>query len=309
MTRLLSQSYKVFKHEGLKSLIKKGGNKIFHVCSLPLKLGFMMTQGRSLSDCFFILQIGKAVDRIDAFPKKSYSLEGIGAVVLPYTRKQRGRHLNRYIFSRREIELKGLDGKHLDLGCGTGYSSYIMNSDNKSQYIGMDISRDSLKYAKKYYSSNAEYIRCSATEIPLGSNRVNSVTCLEILEHIPNPETLLQEVKRVLSPGGTTIISVPNNQNLETAENLESTKSYPHVNSFDEKELRDLIESVFVGADVSIFIQPPEQNQKNTEDDVIQLDNELPGNRFMKARESISRNAGGLIASVTNVSSFQTRSD
>jgi 2-polyprenyl-3-methyl-5-hydroxy-6-metoxy-1,4-benzoquinol methylase len=52
-------------------------------------------------------------------------------------------------------------------------------------------------------------------ELPFGDQSFNFVTCLEGLEHIENPQQAIREFARVLRPGGTVIVSIPNILNIE----------------------------------------------------------------------------------------------
>jgi SAM-dependent methyltransferase len=52
-------------------------------------------------------------------------------------------------------------------------------------------------------------------ELPFGPHSFDFVTCLEGLEHIENPQQAIREFARVLRPGGTVIVSIPNILNIE----------------------------------------------------------------------------------------------
>jgi ubiquinone/menaquinone biosynthesis C-methylase UbiE len=52
-------------------------------------------------------------------------------------------------------------------------------------------------------------------ELPFGDQSFDFVTCLEGLEHIENPQQAIREFARVLRPGGTVIVSIPNILNIE----------------------------------------------------------------------------------------------
>jgi ubiquinone/menaquinone biosynthesis C-methylase UbiE len=52
-------------------------------------------------------------------------------------------------------------------------------------------------------------------ELPFDNRSFDYVTCLEGLEHIENPQQAIREFARVLRPGGTIIVSVPNILNIE----------------------------------------------------------------------------------------------
>ena len=51
--------------------------------------------------------------------------------------------------------------------------------------------------------------------LPFASRSFAHVTCLEGLEHIENPQQAIREFARVLRPGGTVIVSIPNILNIE----------------------------------------------------------------------------------------------
>ena len=52
-------------------------------------------------------------------------------------------------------------------------------------------------------------------ELPFENRSFDYVTCLEGLEHIENPQQAIREFARVLRPGGTAIVSIPNILNIE----------------------------------------------------------------------------------------------
>jgi 2-polyprenyl-3-methyl-5-hydroxy-6-metoxy-1,4-benzoquinol methylase len=52
-------------------------------------------------------------------------------------------------------------------------------------------------------------------ELPFAERSFDHLTCLEGLEHIENPQQAIREFARVLRPGGTVIVSVPNILNIE----------------------------------------------------------------------------------------------
>jgi len=48
-----------------------------------------------------------------------------------------------------------------------------------------------------------------ATRLPLADGSVDTVVALELLEHVTRPHEVLAELRRILKPGGTVILSVP----------------------------------------------------------------------------------------------------
>lgn len=52
-------------------------------------------------------------------------------------------------------------------------------------------------------------IQCYAEAVPFKSKTFDSIICAELLEHVPDPRLVLQEVYRILKPGGVLLITVP----------------------------------------------------------------------------------------------------
>ncbi len=52
-------------------------------------------------------------------------------------------------------------------------------------------------------------------DLPFADQSFDYVTCLEGLEHIENPQQAIREFARLLRPGGTVIVSIPNILNIE----------------------------------------------------------------------------------------------
>jgi SAM-dependent methyltransferase len=56
--------------------------------------------------------------------------------------------------------------------------------------------------------SNVDFAS-DASSLPLSDGSVDTVVALELLEHVPQPLAVLREIRRILKPGGTVIVSVP----------------------------------------------------------------------------------------------------
>ena len=88
-----------------------------------------------------------------------------------------------------------LEGRLLDLGCGTGpYKKFI----SCQFYTGMDENIDV-----------GPDIQGNALQIPFSDNSFNTVMCSEVLEHLKEPRECLAEISRVLCPGGISYITAP----------------------------------------------------------------------------------------------------
>lgn len=94
-----------------------------------------------------------------------------------------------------------------DIGCGTGYGTQLLSE--MGQVVGLDVSENAIGYAKATYSSG-EYILGDASAAPFKDASFDAVTAFEVIEHLPEPEKLLEECHRILKRGGTLFLSSPN---------------------------------------------------------------------------------------------------
>ncbi|MBS7648708.1 class I SAM-dependent methyltransferase [Candidatus Bathyarchaeota archaeon] len=100
----------------------------------------------------------------------------------------------------------------LDCGCDEGFYGMILSEVYKPSVVGLDVDINTLKMAKKrlgIYPSNF-LIRGDATRIPFKDETFDKAILSELLEHVLDDREVLKEVYRVLKPGGTIGITVPN---------------------------------------------------------------------------------------------------
>lgn len=113
-----------------------------------------------------------------------------------------------YILTR----LQGKEEMHiLDLGCGRGfYSKAASLLYPKASITAFDRNKAYLNQAQETVGNeNVTFIEGDATSLPFADNQFDRVICSELLEHVPNDTVVMAEIKRVLKPGGSVLISVP----------------------------------------------------------------------------------------------------
>jgi len=97
-------------------------------------------------------------------------------------------------------------GKALDVGCGVGQVVARLTEAGYQAY-GVDVSEPSIARAKKFCPRCEVY---DGRKLPFADNFFDSAGALNVLEHVDEPEAFIQEVVRVVAPGGRIIISSPN---------------------------------------------------------------------------------------------------
>lgn len=100
----------------------------------------------------------------------------------------------------------------LDVGCGDGFILNWIDEQffQNCNYIGVDFSRKKIEHAKSlYHHLKIEFIKADANNLPFQSDSFGKVLMLEAIEHFPNPQNIILELKRVLCKRGKLIITTP----------------------------------------------------------------------------------------------------
>lgn len=111
---------------------------------------------------------------------------------------------------RRFVVLKAGDpgsGRMLDLATGTGdIAALIRRSHPEAMVIGTDFSRNMLAEAKRRFPGAAiSWQACDANHLPFADDAFAAVTFGYLLRNVDDALSVLQEVRRVLRPGGRVV--------------------------------------------------------------------------------------------------------
>lgn len=111
-------------------------------------------------------------------------------------------------------ERAGLRGKRaLDIGCGGGLLSEAM-AVRGAEVTGIDMADEPLTVAKLHRHESGlqvNYRKISAEELAAESpGQFDVVTCVEMLEHVPQPESIVRACAALAKPGGSVFFSTLN---------------------------------------------------------------------------------------------------
>lgn len=98
----------------------------------------------------------------------------------------------------------------LDIGCGDGsFTVMLKEAMGAREAVGIEVASEAVAEVEKKGIQSYQ-LDIDTEPFPFDDNYFDIIYCGEIIEHLFNPDHLLQEVHRVLKPEGTCIISTPN---------------------------------------------------------------------------------------------------
>lgn len=134
------------------------------------------------------------------------AIKGRDFIDVPFSLENLDRYFIRTsLFNIIKKHLSFFHGKLLDVGCGKmPYKQYILENSEINEYIGLDIDT-ALEYDK---AVKPDYT-WDGNNIPFENNSYDVILATEVLEHCPNPTSIISEMYRVLKKDGIILITVP----------------------------------------------------------------------------------------------------
>lgn len=141
-------------------------------------------------------------------------------------------------------------GTIIDVGCGAGQQiNLIKKKYPDSRCCGLDLSKFSLNNAIKNYGKSIQWIQGNAEKIDGFDNFFDVVLCSEILEHVENPNKVIDEILRISKSNAQIIISIPNMSYVDNVKDFLRIfglhKLFPKSFSSDEWHIRDMNMEIF----------------------------------------------------------------
>jgi len=130
-----------------------------------------------------------------------------------------------------------VSGELLELGCGEGRGIEELE-ELVSSYTAVDKIEEILRKLKEKYPK-VTFLHSNIPPLTdLVDNSYDYVISFQVIEHIKNDRSFLEEIYRVLKPGGQCIITTPNKK-------MSLTRNPWHIREYTEKELSKLTRSIF----------------------------------------------------------------
>lgn len=110
----------------------------------------------------------------------------------------------------RWAEALARDRDVLDVACGVGYGTSILVRAGARRVLGVDFSDEAVEQARNRVGDPADFLVGDLLNLPCKDDSFDLITCFETIEHVADPGRGLDELRRVLRPGGVLLLSSPN---------------------------------------------------------------------------------------------------
>ena len=131
----------------------------------------------------------------------------------------------------------------VDLACGEGYGSAIL-AERAEWVAGVDANPEAHEHARlKYRRENLSFRRALVEEFDEDAP-YNAIVFLQTIEHVQDPDALLQRIASLLTPEGCAYVSTPNRLTLAPPGEHRSGNPW-HIREYDPAEYRELVEPHF----------------------------------------------------------------
>jgi 2-polyprenyl-3-methyl-5-hydroxy-6-metoxy-1,4-benzoquinol methylase len=150
-------------------------------------------------------------------------------------------HLQRYTFAAQFCHA----GVGLDFGCGIGYGAEILARAGASEIAGVDVDANIIAAARlRQHPNNVSFHENLASASASFAAGFDFAVMFEVIEHVPDPTTVLHDLAARMKPGAPLLVSAPNKlQFTGAAQPVENTW---HINEPTYSDLHAWLAADFV---------------------------------------------------------------
>jgi ubiquinone/menaquinone biosynthesis C-methylase UbiE len=107
----------------------------------------------------------------------------------------------------RKLEKSKKPGSLLDVG--TGIAQFLYHAKAAYSHVyGTEVSDSAIEIAKEKYGLTV--MKGQVEDLQFGENRFDNITLFHVLEHVPNPKSVIERCRELLTPEGELVVAVPN---------------------------------------------------------------------------------------------------
>lgn len=114
----------------------------------------------------------------------------------------------------------------LDIGCAAGKFGTIIKEKYGAEVWGVEYNFEIANEARKHL----DHVLCGDCNdiLPTINKKFDCITMLDVLEHLVSPESIIPHIKKLLSPKGVFIVTVPNILFLKVLYEMLIRKDFPY---------------------------------------------------------------------------------
>lgn len=169
-----------------------------------------------------------------------------------YERLQNLRHL----FAYEHAAALAAGRTVLEAGFGEGYGSWQL-AKTAAKVSAVDNNSGAVSHAAAAYrAANLDFSLYDGKTLPFGDSVFDLAVAFQVIEHTDDDRAFLEEVRRVLKPGGTCLLTTPNR--LHRLKPGQKPWYKFHKREYTREELENLMSGVFGGCEVA-YVQAPRE--------------------------------------------------
>ena len=114
------------------------------------------------------------------------------------------RHLAVYAWVAPQVAGKRV----IDMACGEGYGADLLAGAGAASVVGVEANPDAFEHARlRYRRANLRFER---SMVEVYAEPCDAIVFLQTIEHVQDPDAVLEHFKAMLAPGGVVFVSTPN---------------------------------------------------------------------------------------------------
>lgn len=146
----------------------------------------------------------------------------------------------------------------LEVGCGGGH---VLRLFPECQLTGVDVSGEMLRKARRNLRGlDVRLVKGELFDVDFEPRSFDGIICSEVLEHVIDPESILEQMQLLLAPGGRAAVTIPNDHlihalkvcvrrsglsHLPPFEHIPWGSDQYHLHAWRVLDMRDLLERYF----------------------------------------------------------------
>jgi len=160
------------------------------------------------------VSICKKLNRLFPLPVHPFNLQNEGVKTYAQWQFEKGSDTIKFFLEKYSTESMFKGKTVLDIGCGAAGKTLYYAASGAGFVYGMDIvpeyKEEAWKLAReKGLEEKFEFILGDAAALPFDEDCIDTIIMNDAMEHVANPEKVLEECYRVLKPGGRIFINFP----------------------------------------------------------------------------------------------------